>query len=74
MRANPILTTITISITANVCVNSIDRSSTTALLSLLWLVSILSSLQIIVVRTSTRTNAANSTSTTFILFASIRLV
>ena len=32
------------------------------LLSLLWLVSILSSLQIIVVRTSTRTNAANKPS------------
>ena len=42
------------------------------LLLLLWLVSILSSLQIIMVRISTRTNAANSTSTTFILFTSIR--
>ena len=36
-------------------------------------INIISSLQIIVVRTSTRTNAANSTSTTFILFTSIRL-
>ena len=42
------------------------------LLSLLWLVSISGSLQTIVVRTSTRTNACNSTSTTFILFTSIR--
>ena len=39
---------------------------------LFWFLSILSSLQIIVVRTSTRTNAANSTSTTFILFTSTR--
>ena len=42
------------------------------LLSLVWLVSILSSVQIIVVRTSTRTNAANNTTTTFILFNRIR--
>ena len=41
------------------------------LLSLLWLVSILSSLLIIVVRTGTRINAANSTSTTLILSTSI---
>ena len=42
------------------------------LLSLLWLVSILSSLLILLVRTSTRTHAANSTSTIFILFTRIR--
>ena len=67
MRTYPIMTTIIIYIIANVCVNSNDRSSTTLLL-LLWLVSILSSVQIIVVRTSTRTNAANSTITTFIFY------
>ena len=39
---------------------------------LLWLVSILGSVQIIVVRTSTSTNAAKSTITTFILFTSSR--
>ena len=42
------------------------------LLLLLWFLSILSSLQLLVVRTSTRTNAANSTITTLILFTSIR--
>ena len=42
------------------------------LLPLSWLVSILSSLQIIVVRTSTGTNAANSTITALILFTSLR--
>ena len=42
------------------------------LLLLLWLVSVLSSVQIIVVRTSTRTIAAHSTITTFILFTRIR--
>ena len=73
MSANPTMTSIIISIIANVCVNSSDRSKTLRqLLSLLWLVSIFSSLQIIVFRTSTRTNAANSTSTTFILFARVR--
>ena len=39
---------------------------------LLWLVAIVSSVQIIVVRTITRTNAANSTITAVILFNSIR--
>ena len=43
------------------------------LLLLLWLVSInISSLQTIVVRTSARTDAANSTITTCILFTSLR--
>ena len=75
MGINPIMTTIVISTIASVCANSSDRSSTTTttiLLLLLWLASILSSVQIIVVRTSTRTNAANSTITTFIPFTSIR--
>ena len=39
---------------------------------LLWLVSVLSSLQIIVVRSSTRTYAANSTITAFMLFTNVR--
>ena len=73
MSSNPIITTFTTSKVCNICVTSSDRSSTTTTILLLWLVSIFSlSLQIIVVRTSTRINAANTTITTFMLFTSIR--
>ena len=40
MRTNPIMTTIIVSMIANVCVNSSDRSSTTATVVVVVMVSI----------------------------------
>ena len=57
MSTNPVMTIIIISMIANVCVNSSFSVVLLQLMLTLWLVSILSSVQIIVVRTSTRTNA-----------------
>ena len=67
------MTTITISIITNICVNSSDRSSTTTTIVVVIVGIKTSSLpQIIVLRTSARTNAASCTTTAFILFTSIR--
>ena len=61
MSTSPIMTTIIISIVDNVCVNSSDRPSTTTTIVVVMVSINIKFRQIIVVRTSTRANAANST-------------